>query len=163
MTGPSNPRPRTPKPPLWDRLPKTIPHTRARTSTTILVVLFIVLLWWYLGLRDQLVPEEQQRTGRPPAATSTLLPTDTPAYEPPPTSRAVDRPTVPSSAEHSGSGAPSTTVPGAPSSAPSSEVSTPGGITLPGGTTVPIPGLPGTPTTGAPTSGGAPTTTVAPS
>ncbi|MET9326501.1 hypothetical protein [Tsukamurella sp. NPDC003166] len=162
-------------PPFWDRLPKTIPHTRARTSTVIFSVLFIGLLWWYLTLYDEFVPKDVQQ-GRQPVATTTAPAYTEPAYTPPLTSERRESPSAaPSSVPESGSGhpsasgAPSSTVPGgsveprtAPSGGPTVSQTPSGGIVLPGGATIPLP-VPGGQNTEVPTSGGAPTTTVPPS
>ncbi|WP_019202697.1 hypothetical protein [Tsukamurella sp. 1534] len=150
-------------PPLWDRLPKHIPHTRARTSTVILLVLFVLLLWWYLTLRDEFVPIEEQKTGKPAATSSeTQAPvrpetTDsrTPWTEssPAPSSRAgTSGSTVPSGASATGvpSGDREST-----DGAPSSGTTTANGIPIPGIGTVPLPTRPGQ---GEPSTGGAPTT-----
>lgn len=166
------PAPKIIAPPFWDRLPKTIPHTRARTSTVIFSVLFIGLMWWYLTLYDEFVPKDVQQ-GRQPVATTTAPAYTEPAYTPPLTAeRRVPSSAAPSSVPESSSGqppasgAPSTTVPGgsvAPGAAPSGGTTvggtTPGGIVLPGGATVPLP-VPGGQNPEVPTSGGAPTTTV---
>lgn len=167
-TPPSNgePDPGTPEPSrrlgLWERIPKTIPHTRARTSTVVLGLLFLALFWWYLNLYAQFVPQEQRRG--PAAATTTSQPA-----RPAPTEETLITTTpratssaVPSSGAEGESGAPST-VPGAsgasaPVEAPAT-TTTSGGIQLPGGITLPLP--PGTATAPAP-SDGAPTTTLPP-
>lgn len=152
-------------PAAWERIPKTIPHTRARTSTVVLLLLFVGLLWWYLDLYAQFVPEEQRRTGQTPVATTTAPAQEEPTYDAPVTTtpRAPSSTVRPSGAPGE-SGAPSSTVPGRSgepgSSAPAGATTTttsPGGIVLPGG--VPVPGLPGA-STEPPASGGAPTTTV---
>lgn len=154
-------------PTVWERIPKTIPHTRARTSTVVLLLLFVGLMWWYLNLYAQFVPEEQRRTGQTPVATTTAPVQEQPRYEEPrTTSTRVPSSAVPPSGAPGESGAPSSTVPGGsaerePSTTgvttPSSTAS--GGIVLPGG--LPLPGLPGA-TTEPPASGGAPTTAVPP-
>lgn len=162
------PRPKAPEkqlaPPFWEMLPKTIPHTRARTSTVILSVLFIALLWWYLTLYDEFVPKDVQQ-GRAPATQTSVAPRNTepqfPIQTRVPTSSA-----APSSEETSGSGrpsatgVPSSTVPGAPGqSGTPSTTTTVNGIPLPGGGVLPLPGG----TAPNPTSGGAPTTAGPPS
>ncbi|TWS19367.1 hypothetical protein FK529_09170 [Tsukamurella asaccharolytica] len=150
-----------PRPSAWQRVPKTIPHTRARTSTVVLVLLFLGLMWWYLDLYAQFVPEEQRRTGQTPVATTTAPAREAPTYDGPTTTPSpTPSSAVPSRGEVGESGAPSSTVPGSsgePTTAPARTATTtsaPGGIVLPGGAT-----LPGG-TTEPPTSGGAPTTTV---
>ncbi|KXP07810.1 hypothetical protein [Tsukamurella pseudospumae] len=163
------PAPQRPTP--WERLPKTIPHTRARTSTAILILVFLGLSWWYLSLRDQFVPVEVQRFGTQAPATAPRT-TAEPTYDEPTVRSSPARSSAAASsgasgaAEPSGSGAPSTTVPGgsveprtAPSGGTTVDGTTPGGIVLPGGATIPLP-VPGAQNTEVPTSGGAPTTTV---
>lgn len=159
------PQPKQLAPPFWEMLPKTIPHTRARTSTVILSVLFIGLLWWYLTLYDEFVPKDVQQ-GRAPAVATTTAPRNTEPEEPAPT-REPTSTAAPSSEGPSGSGRPSasgapSTVPGeGRSAAPSgpTTTTTPGGIVLPGGVTLPVPPAP---TSAGPASDGAPTTTVPP-
>ncbi|MCS3781766.1 hypothetical protein [Tsukamurella ocularis] len=154
-------------PTAWERIPKTIPHTRARTSTVVLGLLFLGLMWWYLDLYAQFVPEEQRRTGQTPVATTTAPAQEKPAYDAPVTTTPPRAPSsaVPSSGVAGESGAPSSTVPGRsgePGTATtggSTTTSAPGGIVLPGGVTPS--GIPGT-TTESPTTGGAPTTTLPP-
>ncbi len=165
-SAPSEPTRRLPT--AWERIPKTIPHTRARTSTVVLGLVFLGLMWWYLDLYAQFVPEEQRRTGQTPVATTTKPVQEEPTYDAPVTT--TPRPTpssaVPSSGVASESGAASSTVPGR-SGEPVSPMtggttattSAPGGIVLPGGVT--LPGIPAA-TTEPPASGGAPTTTVPP-
>ncbi len=159
------PQPKQLAPPFWEMLPKTIPHTRARTSTVILSVLFIGLLWWYLTLYDEFVPKDVQQ-GRAPAAATTTAPRDTEPVNPAPT-RAPTTTAAPSSEAPTSSGRPSasgapSTVPGrAESAAPGgpATTTTPGGTVPPGGATLPLP--PGPASAGA-ASDGAPTTTVPP-
>ncbi|MBS4101609.1 hypothetical protein [Tsukamurella paurometabola] len=149
---------------VWARIPKTIPHTRARTSTVVLMLVFLGLMWWYLELYAQFVPKEQRRTGQPPAATSTAPATAEPTYETPvsTTPSRVPSSAAPSSDEAGESGPPSSTVPGrtggqgpASTGGPTSGIVSSSGIVFPG---VTLPGLPGA-TTEPPASGGAPTTT----
>lgn len=156
----------------WERIPKTIPHTRARTSTVVLSVLFLALMWWYLGLYAHFVPEEQRRTGQAPVTTTTTSVQEEPTYQAPVTEPTeVPSSAVASSGAPSGSGGPSATTSGAAgatgatggantSTTGATTTATSGGVVLPGGVT--LPGLPGA-TTDAPTSGGAPTTTGPPS
>ncbi|TWS26253.1 hypothetical protein FK268_03170 [Tsukamurella sputi] len=152
-------------PAAWQRIPKTIPHTRARTRTVVLLVLFVGLLWWYLDLYAQFVPKEQRRTGQAPVATATA-PVE-PTYEVPrsTTTRARSS-TVRPSGGPGESGAPSSTVPGGTSGAPSESSasgSTPsGGLVIPGVGTFPLPTPGGSPSSAPATGGGAPTTTVPP-
>ena len=153
-------------PAAWERIPKTIPHTRARTSTVVLLLLFVGLLWWYLDLYAQFVPEEQRRTGQTPVATTTAPVQEEPTYEAPltTTTRAPSSTVRPSGAPGE-SGAPSSTVAGA-SSAPSEgprtgPTSSSPEIAIPGIGTLTVPGAPGA-TTVPPASGGAPTTAVPP-
>ncbi|BDH58581.1 hypothetical protein [Tsukamurella sp. PLM1] len=81
----AEPEPTRPVPTAWERIPKTIPHTRARTSTVVLGLVFLGLMWWYLDLYAQFVPEEQRRTGQTPVATTTApAPTqEEPTYDAP--------------------------------------------------------------------------------
>lgn len=152
-------------PTAWERIPKTIPHTRARTSTVVLGLLFLGLMWWYLDLYAQFVPEEQRRTGQTPVATTTAPVQKEPTYDATTTTPRAPSSAVPSSGAAGESGAPSSTVPGRsgePGTATTGGATTtsaPGGFVLPSGVT--LPGIPGT-TTEPPTTGGAPTTTLPP-
>ena len=151
---PAPSEPTRPRPTMWERIPRTIPHTRARTSTVVLCLVFLGLMWWYLDLYAQFVPEEQRRTGQTPVATTTKPVQAEPTYDAPvitTTSGATPSSAVPSSGVAGESGAPSSTVPGRSgepvspmTGGTSATTSAPGGIPLPGGLT--LPGIPVAPT-----------------